>query len=183
MFHSQISTELANERSTESTDKQIDKQQQQQQQHHAKSKTTPQHVNHQSQLGYHFEEGLSSSNKIVQRTQQFSRPTSSSSYLNTHQIVPNTGDKIEFPRIPTKQATLPIELQSLHTKDVYPNQETSLTIQEKKKEEEEVSKLLSEEKKKNSTIVEKKIVWNRNAPANPFSHAHVYTQEPGAWYD
>ena len=146
--------------------------------HHGKLKTS-RHV--ETLLNIFPNESIESS--------QFARPTSSFS-SNPHQIVTSTtrskdGDSSksrinpmpEFPRIPTKQATLPLELQAMSTKDVYPNQETSQTLEEKQ-EEMKKSKL----EQKNAAETEKKIIWNQNAPVNPFAHAHQYTKEPGAWY-
>jgi len=83
----------------------------------------------------------------------------------------------EFPRVPTKQASLPVELQMMSTKEVYPSQETSQFLEEKKEAEKAKQTELLKERRQS----EKKIVWNINAPVNPFAHAHQYTKEPGAW--
>ena len=120
---------------------------------------------------------------------QFARLTSSFTSTTPNQVInPSTKrQKIdfstnrryampEFPRVPTNQATLPLELQTMATKDVYPDQETSQTLKEKK---DEIEKAKLELKK--AAEVEKKITWNRNAPENPFAHVHQYTREPGAW--
>ena len=65
----------------------------------------------------------------------------------------------------------------MSTKEVYPSQETSQSLEEKKQAEKAKEAELLKERQKS----EKKIVWNSNAPANPFAHAHQYTKEPGAW--
>ena len=90
----------------------------------------------------------------------------------------------EFPRIATQQASLPVELQHLSTEQVYPNQETSVTL-EKKRLQEKIATSTSCEPNCQVTSkedgVKKRIVWNTNAPSNPFP-THCYTKEPGAWY-
>lgn len=90
----------------------------------------------------------------------------------------------EFPRVPTQQASLPVELQLLSTEQVYPNQETSVTLEEKRIKEK--SSATNDEPNSQVTndeaAVKKRIVWNTNAPSNPFATTHCYTKEPGAWY-
>ena len=144
----------------------------------------------QSQPNRHYENIPNPPTRKNLSGPQFSRPTSSNTSTTSNQVVNTTtesqkNDSLtnqsnnmmpEFPRIPTNQATLPLELQTMATKDVYPNQETSQTLKEKK---EEMKKAKLEQKK--AAESEKRIIWNRNAPENPFAHAHQYTREPGAW--
>lgn len=77
-----------------------------------------------------------------------------------------------LPRIPTQQATLPSEIQNLSTAEVYPEQETSFSLNQKK------SSVNADHKEQDK----KRIIWNANAPSKPFAHAHAYTKEPGAWH-
>lgn len=91
----------------------------------------------------------------------------------------------EYPRIPSHNATLPVEIQTLETKDVYPNQCTSLDeinteIDEahNKRTNKSTAKesLVNDEIKSNR----KRIIWNKPEmmPSNP---NHQYTSAPGAW--
>lgn len=143
----------------------------------------------QSHSNRHYKNLQNLSTREYVNGPQFTRPTSSFTSATRNQVVNTTtrsqkkdssnnrnNAMPEFPRVPTNQATLPLELQTMATKDVYPNQETSQTLKEKK-EEKEKAKL----EQKKVVESEKKIIWNRNAPENPFAHAHQYTREPGAW--
>lgn len=77
-----------------------------------------------------------------------------------------------LPRIPTQQATLPSEIQNLSTAEVYPEQETSFSLNQKK------LSVNADHKEQDK----KRIIWKANVPSNPFGLAHTYTKEPGAWH-
>lgn len=87
-----------------------------------------------------------------------------------------------YPPVPTHQATLPADLQNLSATEVYPN----LSIPSNETSPVDVPKTdeltsVTQSSKEITCSTEKKIVWNKRAPDNPFGGAHVYTKEPGAW--
>lgn len=113
------------------------------------------------------------------------------------QNIPRKG--FEYPRIPTNQATLPLELQNLTASEVYPNlDENSLCLSNESTKNETRTNTIAAEQEKvadinpNNTNIkvdskeeqknkQKKIVWNKRAPDNPFAASHQYTRAPGAW--
>lgn len=87
----------------------------------------------------------------------------------------------EYPRLPTHQSTLPLELQNLTAKEVYPNLHVDSSPKDVPNEESDLVTKPENIPQKEIKSNHKRIIWNKGAPENPFSFTHQYTREPGAW--